>query len=249
MAQASSAFSLLFLGTAWEHYFPPVRRVFVLPMVLFSGFAGVVASVFRSPTADSLIGAAPRLGIRAGLFAAITGGALTVSAATLHAFGIGSFPQDNSSFAALSSLFRKQAPTSISLPQFLEFLRRSSLAWPARLITTMVCARIRSPEAATGAVPQPLIRFRDPVFSMMLALSAIGYLSPFYGGAKAETKAEASCLCTRGTRHPIATPFPAPKWRYKKPAAFDSAEPDQVVFSTLRTFEIDTNLPGCTLPR
>ena len=83
-------FSLAFFGGSLGAMLPNGPAGVVLPMVFFSMIAGAIACRRGRADAQELAsGFGPRVGIRAALIAALTGGALTVFAASLHALGIG----------------------------------------------------------------------------------------------------------------------------------------------------------------
>lgn len=69
-------FPFAFFGNSLGALLPSGPSGIVLPMVLFSGIAGALACFVAHSSPECPIGAAPRLGIRASLFAAIAGGAL-----------------------------------------------------------------------------------------------------------------------------------------------------------------------------
>ena len=235
-------FLFSFFGNSLGALFPPGPPAVVLPMVLFSAVAGAGAALLANVSPECPAGAAPRFGIRATMFAAITGGALTVFAATLHAFGIGSSPANASTLTLLSNFFPK---AGASLNLFLVLLGIPASIFfgiAGSLIATMLCARFANtqPSIVKG---RRRLRFRDPIFSAMLALSAIGYLSPFAVALRPRPSPERIAVAPITPVAPVAPRLPPPKWRYRKPAEFDSADASQVAVSDSRTFEIDGSLP------
>ena len=92
-------------------------------------------------------GFAPRVGIRGGLVATLTGGVLTVFAATLHAFGIG-HPAENGGWLTLFALVLPHArPFQILLVTLLGIPPAIFFGMAGAFITAM----LRNPVPPSGA--------------------------------------------------------------------------------------------------
>ncbi len=235
-------FPFAFFGGSLGRLFPDGPAGIILPIVLFSAFAGIIACLFGTrKEAEEMAGFAPRVGVRAGLVATLVGGALTVLAASFHSLGIGS-PNPNSIASNIFSLvLPSYRPRQILVIALLGIPPSIFFGMAGALITAMVRTQ---PEGSGGGVTsEKTPTQRSKLFLFVLLFSAIGYLSPFILIFKPRPKALPPPIV-------VNTHFtPIPKWRYQKPAAFGQAEVEQIFLSDQRMIDdLDSRKPVALSP-
>ena len=176
--------------------------------------AGAFGNLLAYSSKDA--GLKPRVGIRAGIVAAVVAGATTVGLLTLK-IGAGAAG--------------KIIPALLAIPPGIFF----------GLLGSLVVALICNP-LPQGADRKPIVRKPGPtlVLIAVLLLSAVGYFAPFIAAKFPEKKSAANepiALPERPTPTPApaqsappfeAPPPPPPPWRYSTPAGFADARPSQV---------------------
>ncbi len=233
-------FPFAFFGGSLGRLFPDGPAGIILPIVLFSAFAGIIACLFGTrKEAEEMAGFAPRVGVRAGLVATLVGGALTVLAASFHSLGIGS-PNPNSIASNIFSLvLPSYRPRQILVIALLGIPPSIFFGMAGALITAMV--RTQPEVSESGLTSEKTPTQRSKLFLFVLLFSAIGYLSPFILIFKPRPKPMPP---------PIATQFtPIPKWRYQKPTDFAQAEVGQIFLSDQRVIDdLDSRKPVALSP-
>ncbi len=243
-------FCFAFFSATLGQMLPTGPPAVILPLVLFSAFAGVLASLIRHPADSPMLAAfAPRVGIRAGIVTTLVGGALTVFAATLHSFGIGHPGNGEMQVSILALVVPALRPVQILLIALLGFPPSVFFGMAAALITAM----LRTPPppsapSAEGATAKPTTG-RNGLFFTVLLLSIFGYLSPVGLLLIPKPKPVARIVAPYIPPKPAPTPAPAPKWHYEKPADFDTADAGRIVISERRILgAADNTLPVAMSP-
>lgn len=225
-----ACFPIALYAGSLEFILPSGPAALVLPIVMASAIAGACASAIADPTKAPEIGGVPlRVGARAGFIASLVGGAVTVLASTLHFFGIGTPGSVETAWGLLSFLL----PASVSV----RVVALALLALPPSIFFGLTGALLvgmakgeppgAGGKAHTGSAQRPE---RSLVFIGAFILAAACYLSPLAVLFRANAAALGANLVQR--QAPRSTS--QPKWRYTKPAGFDAAEADRIVFSEKR---------------
>ena len=240
-------FCFAFFGESVGRMLPAGPPGVILPIVLLSALAGVLASITgRSGDSEVLAGFAPRVGIRAALVATLVGGAFTVLAATLHSFGIGQPGEAEMQVSFLALVFPASRPVQILLIALLGFPPSVFFGMAAALITAMLRTPPPSTPSGEPAPPKPTPG-RSALFVAVLLLSILGYLSPVAVLLIPKPKPVAQVV-----EPPLPTKLdapPAPKWRYERPVDFDTAEAGQIFISDRRILgEAESSLPVALSP-
>lgn len=242
------AYPFAFYGETLGAMLPVGPAGVVLPIVLCSTLAGIIACAFgRGAEGETAAGFAPRIGIRAGLVATVAGGALTVFAATLHAFGIG-HPAENGGWLTLFALvLPRTRPFQVFVITLLGIPPAIFFGMAGAFITAML-RNPPPPSAAGGAGPASHSHpARSAFFAVVLVLSAIGYLSPFAVLLRQKPK----LIVVAPVAPPIVKPPPPPppKWSYRKSEYFDAAEAQNIESNDRRMLgEIAAELPVALAP-
>lgn len=245
LACGALCFPSAFFGQSWSAFLPAGPTGVVLPMALASALAGVLGSALRLGHVDEgFAGFAPRVGMRAGVVAALIGGALTVLAATLHSFGIG-HPAPSARGIILAALVLPHSRVwQIFILALLGIPPAVFFGMAGAILTAMARSpRSDHPAPANGGRATPK---RGKVFAFLVALATAGYLSPFTLPLRPKPKpvviAPAPVLA-------VPTPAPPAKWRYQKPPGFDTAEANRVTITDQRLLgDIEGGLPVALSP-
>jgi hypothetical protein len=243
-------FPFAFFGESLGKMLPAGPAGVILPIVFFSALAGIIASVVGQPDeAEIVAGCAPRVGIRAGLVATLVGGALTVFAATLHAFGLGQPAEVRVPLALFTLLLPSARPFQILVIALLGIPPSVFFGMAGALITAMLrTPSIQYPAGGDEAAPMP-VRSRRTLFITVIAFSAIGYLSPFALTLRPIPRRIVAVPVVTLPQAPAPTPAPTPKWHYEKPPGFDNAEADRIIISEQRSLDdVEGNLPVAMSP-
>lgn len=237
-------FPFAFFGEALGALLPAGPAGVILPIVFFSTVAEILACMFgrgRDEELDASV--APRVGIRAGLVASLTGGSLSVFAATMHAFNIGHAADNGAWVTPLASLLPRSKPGEILVIALLGVPPAVFFGMAGALVTAIV----RAPQCGYGGEAPAKSRtptHRSALFSALLVLSAIGYLSPFTLPLRPKPKP----IVVAPPVQPSA-PAPPPKWHYEKPAGFDTAEAGRMAIVDRHSIgKIDRALPVALSP-
>jgi hypothetical protein len=219
----------------------------ILPMVLGSALAGVIGCIAGRSGDEEQAGLAPRVGIRAGLVAALVGGAVTVFAATVHAVGIGHPAAGD----AWQTIFALILPGSRPWQTFIIALLGLPPAIFFGMAGSFAAAMLRLPPLpGTGGAKAKQSVFRSTLFIVILALSAIGYLSPLTIPFFPKTKPVVVAPVLPTVVAPPPAPAPAPpKWTYRRPDGLDTTEAQNIeVSNRLALGEIAAEMPVALAP-
>ena len=220
---------------------PPGPAGVVLPMVFFSMIAGAIACRRGRADAQELAsGFGPRVGIRAALIAALTGGSLTVFAASLHALGIGRPAAGGVWLTLFALVLPGTRPFQILLLVLLGFPPSMFFGTAGSLIAAMLGTAVFPSEAGGKGSAARTASVRSGLLITILTLSAIGFLSPFAQALLPRAKP----IAVAPVIAPPPLSAPAPKWRYEKPHGFDTAEADHFTITKRQDFgEVNGNAP------
>lgn len=241
------AFPFAFSGGDLGAMLPAGPTGVILPIVFASMLAGIIACAFGRSAGEATAGFAPRVGIRGALVATLAGGALTVLAATLHAFGTG-HPAENGGWLTLSALvLPRSRPYQVLVITLLGIPPAIFFGMAGAFITAM----LRNPPPSSGvggagsaSQSRPA---RSALFAVVLVLSAIGYLSPFAVPLRPKPKPIVVAPVVAPVVEP--PPPPPPKWSYRKSEFFDTAEAQNIDLSDRRMLgEIAADLPVALAP-
>ena len=241
------AFPFAFSGGDLGAMLPAGPTGVILPIVFASMLAGIIACAFGRSAGEATAGFAPRVGIRGALVATLAGGALTVLAATLHAFGIG-HPAENGGWLTLSAfVLPRSRPYQVLVITLLGIPPAIFFGMAGAFITAM----LRNPPPSSGvdgsgsaSQSRPA---RSALFAVVLVLSAIGYLSPFAVPLRPKPKPIVVAPVVAPVVEP--PPPPPPKWSYRKSEFFDKAEAQNIDISDRRQLgEIVAELPVAMAP-
>lgn len=237
-------FPFAFFAASLRAILPAGPPGVILPMAFFSALAGIVAYTVARRDPPEPASFALRGAIRASLVATLAGGALTVFAATLHGFGIGHSVE----------LSGTQIPVA--------FARTGFIAYQVLIITlfgippsiffgtsgALLAALLRSPRQSPNLEGEAVAEkpARSVLFICVLALSAVGYLSPFTPALRPKPK---PIVVPPAVEAPTSTVPPAPKWHYEKPDSFDTAEAGRITVIDRRILgEIESAFPVALSP-
>lgn len=210
----------------------------ILPVVIASGIAGAIASA----TATTDNATAPfRVGARAGFVAAMVGGAVTVLATALQR----SWESFSQSAVGVLPL---PIPTSMNVVIVALLALLPGIFFG--LLGALIVSAIRNPSSSVNTSDGRPKERQTPsaVFVTAWILSVLCYLSPLVVKPKSPDKAAAQSRQAESspTREPSV---PTKKWRYEKPADFETADAMKVTIVAHRQFEnVDADLPMAFSP-
>jgi hypothetical protein len=225
--------------------FPTEPMSIVLPMAISGTLAGALAcSITPTGEAEPNSDSAPQAGIRAGLIATLVTGALTVFAATLRTLGIGHSTESAGWPSHLSVLFPASLPFQVLIIALLGIPPAACFSAGGAIVTTMLRLPIEASHIG-GATPFKLPKpVQSRLFIAVIALSAIGYMSPFFLLLRPRPLqlAPAPAAAQR-------PPTQAPKWRYQYASEFDTAAAARITLTERRSLgEIEGGLPVAMSP-
>jgi hypothetical protein len=238
-------FPLVFFSGSFGAMFSTGPIGIVLPMVFSGALGGVITCAFaQTGWTGPIEDLTPHLGIRAGLIATLVTGALTVFAATLQTLEIGYSTGSAGWPSHLSLHFTAPLPFQVLIIALLGIPPAACFSAGGALVTTMLRLPIETSHTA-GATPFKLsMPARSRLFIAVIALSTIGYLSPFV-------------LLLQPTPKPVAPPpvvaqlpvVQVPKWHYQYAPDFDTAAAARITLTERRSLgEIEGGLPVAMSP-
>lgn len=214
----------------------------VFKIIFVSTLAGIFGCLFRhDKSGDAHSALAPRVGVRASIIASFVGAALVVIVATLQSFGVGSpTPTKLSVFSLIvprSYAFQILVIAVMGIPPAIFF------GTAASILTALRGKSFFGPGSTADGVPPTK---QSGLNTAIRLLCIVGLLSPFVVLLKPKAKPKPVAVAP-------ATPAPIvpvqQKWRYEKPAGFDTAEASRIVISDIRAFsEVEGGFPVALSP-
>jgi hypothetical protein len=228
------SFPLAFFGNTFGALLPAGPAGVILPIVFFSAVAGIIGCTVGSwGESEPVAGTAPGLGIRAGIVATLAGGALTVFAATLHAFGIGQSAQNGGWLTLLALALPHARPFQVLVIALLGIPPAVFFGMAGGFITAMLRNPPPPSEPSGGASAARARPAGSALFTVIFVLSAVGYLSPFTISLRPKLR---PIVVAPVVRPVVESPASAPpKWSYRKSKSFDSAEAESIDLNDRRT--------------